>query len=112
NLGRIKDLSSDWSYMRHVAIQCLATMGFFTYIGGSSFTLETVYGIDQSRYAEVFTVNALAMVATSVVFRSLVVRVGAAPLRACGLGLAVLGASGLVVVALTGIPALAAPWVL
>jgi DHA1 family bicyclomycin/chloramphenicol resistance-like MFS transporter len=112
NVGRIKDLSTDWSYMRHVAIQCFATMGFFTYIGGSSFTLEAVYGIDQSRYAEVFTVNALAMVTTSVVFRSLVVRAGAARLRACGLGLAVFGAGGLVVVALTGIPALAAPWVL
>jgi DHA1 family bicyclomycin/chloramphenicol resistance-like MFS transporter len=109
---RVRDLSTDWSYMRHVAVQCFATMGFFAYIGGSSFALESVYGIDQSRYAQVFTVNALAMVTTSVLFRSLVTRVGAARLRAAGLALAVLGASGVLVVALTGIPGLAAPWVM
>jgi DHA1 family bicyclomycin/chloramphenicol resistance-like MFS transporter len=115
NLARVKDLSSDWNYMRHVAVQCLATMGFFSYIGGSAFTLETVYGIDQSRYAEVFTVNALAMVTTSVVFRALVGRVGAPVLRAWGLGLAVTGATGLLVVALLGpdrVGTLAAPWAL
>jgi DHA1 family bicyclomycin/chloramphenicol resistance-like MFS transporter len=115
NLARVKDLSTDWSYMRHVAVQCLATMGFFAYIGGSAFTLETVYGIDQSRYALIFTVNALAMVSTSVVFRTLVARVGAPKLRAWGLGLAVTGASGLLLVALLGperVGTLAAPWVL
>jgi len=113
NVARIKDLTSDWSYMRHVVIQCLATMGFFAYIGGSAFTLQAVYGIDQSRYAQVFTVNALAMVCTSVVFRSLVTRVGAARLRACGLALAVLGSGGLFAVAVVGtISTLAAPWVL
>jgi DHA1 family bicyclomycin/chloramphenicol resistance-like MFS transporter len=101
--------------MRHVAVQCLATMGFFSYIGGSAFTLETVYGIDQSRYALIFTVNALAMVTTSVVFRALVARVGAPVLRACGLALAVTGATGLLIVALLGpdrIGTLAAPWML
>ena len=48
---RMADLGTDWSYMRHVAIQCLATMGFFVYIGGSSFALETIYGISQPEYA-------------------------------------------------------------
>jgi DHA1 family bicyclomycin/chloramphenicol resistance-like MFS transporter len=77
-LGRVADLSRDWSYTRHVTVQVLATMGFFLYIGGSSFVLESVYGISQGRYAAVFTVNAIAMVVTSVLFRVRVTRDGPA----------------------------------
>jgi DHA1 family bicyclomycin/chloramphenicol resistance-like MFS transporter len=112
---RILDLLRDGTYMRHVMVQALATMGFFTYIGGSSFALQTVYGISQSTYALVFTVNAIAMVATSIAFRVLVGRTGAARLRGAGLALAGCAAGGLLVVALLGtarVPTLAAPWIL
>src|SRR4051794_35759362 len=112
---RVRDLLTDRGYMRHVLIQCFATMGFFGYIGGSSFALETVYGIDESTYAAVFTVNALAMVATSVAYRLLVARVGSERLRSTGLLLATGSSLGLVAVAVAGteaIPALAAPWLL
>jgi DHA1 family bicyclomycin/chloramphenicol resistance-like MFS transporter len=112
---RISDLWRDPAYMRHVVVQALATMGFFTYIGGSSFALQSVYGIGESAYALVFTVNALAMVTTSVLFRMLVGRTGSARLRGVGLGLAGSAAAGLLVVALLGtdrVPTLAAPWVL
>jgi DHA1 family bicyclomycin/chloramphenicol resistance-like MFS transporter len=90
-------------------------MGFFVYIGGSSFALQTIYGIGESTYAAVFTVNAITMVATSVLFRALVVRTGSARLRAVGLALAIAGAAGLLVVALLGtdrVPSLAVPWAL
>ena len=113
-LRRVSDLSTDWSYMRHVVVQVFATMGFFVYIGGSAFALQTVYGISQSRYAEVFTVNAITMVVTSALFRALVVRVGAARLRLIGLALAAAGAGALLVTALLGtetLSSLAAPWV-
>jgi MFS transporter, DHA1 family, multidrug resistance protein len=109
---RTADLLRDRAYMRHVVVQCLATMGFFTYIGGSSFALETVYGISQQRYAAVFTVNAIAMVATSVVYRLLVARVGSARLRLTGLLLASTGSAGLLVVALAGPGPIAVPWAL
>ena len=111
---RISDLSTDWSYMRHVAVQAFATMGFFVYIGGSAFALQTVYGISQGRYAEVFTVNAITMVVTSALFRAMVVRLGAARLRVAGLALAATGATALLITALLGtqaLPSLAAPWV-
>ncbi len=113
-VGRVGDLIGDWSYMRHVVIQCFAQMGFFVYIGGSSFALETVYGISQSRYAEVFTVNAVAMVATCILFRVLVVRVGAVRLRLLGLAVSSAGATILLVTALVGtagLPSLGVPWV-
>jgi MFS transporter, DHA1 family, multidrug resistance protein len=110
---RVLDLLHDGPYMRHVVVQAFATMGFFTYIGGSSFALQTVYGIGEGRYALVFTVNAIAMVITSVGFRLLVARTGAARLRLTGLGLAGTAAAGLLVVALLGtgrVPWLAVPW--
>src|SRR5690349_6676833 len=99
---RVADLVRDRAYIPHVAVQAFATMGFFTYIGGSSFALQTVYGIGESRYALVFTVNAIAMVATSVLFRLLVARTGAARLRLAGLCLAGGAAFGLLAVALLG----------
>lgn len=111
--NRVSDLGTDWCYMRHVVIQGFGQMGFFVYIGGSAFALETVYGISQSRYAEVFTVNAGVMVATCMLFRALVVRAGATRLRLLGLGLSSTGALGLLVTALIGkqaLPSLAAPW--
>ena len=60
--ARMVDLLGDRVYLRHVVVSCLATAGFFTYIGGSSFVLQTVYGISQTEYALVFSVNAVAMV--------------------------------------------------
>ena len=85
---RAADLLRDRGYTPHVVVQAFATMGFFTYIGGSSFALQTVYGISQSRYALVFTVNARHASPASVVFRLFVARVGAARLRLTGLCLA------------------------
>src|SRR4051812_14008036 len=53
-------------------------------------------------HALVFTVNAIAVVATSVAFRLLVARAGAARLRLVGLCVAAAAAAGLLVVALLG----------
>ena len=85
---RMLDLLGDWSFMRHVTVQCLTTAGFFTYIGGSSFVLQTVYGMSPSEYAALFATNAATMAASSGVFRLTVARVGASRLRGVGLLLA------------------------
>ena len=82
---RMADLGGDWSFMQHVALQCLTSAGFFTYIGGSSFVLEKVYGISEGTYSAVFAVNAGVMVCTSTLFRLLVGRVSPARLRLVGL---------------------------
>lgn len=98
-LHRTADLAGDWAFLRHVVVQCLATAGFFTYIGGSSFVLETAYGIGQSTYAAVFATNATAMVLASAGFRLLVGRLGAARLRTVGLVGSTAAAGGLLVLA-------------
>jgi len=114
-VGRMTDLLGDWRFMRQVTVQCFAIAGFFTYIGGSSFVLETVYDLSVSRYATIFGTNAAAMAVSSMLFRFAVTRAGAARLRLAGLSLATTGALGLVVVGLierTVLPPLGVPWAL
>lgn len=96
---RMVDLAGDWSYLRHVAVLALATAGTFTYVGGSSFVLEAVYGLTASQFAVVFAVNAGAMAASSWLFRVLVGRVAVPALRLAGLTTAALAAVALAVAA-------------
>ncbi|WP_170323676.1 multidrug effflux MFS transporter [Cryptosporangium phraense] len=113
-LVRMADLGRDFGFLRHVIIACLATASFFTYIGGSSYALQTVYDLDSRGYAAVFTVNAVFMVVGSVAFRLLVGRVGPTRLRTAGLVVGVLSTSGLLagVLAIHQHPGtLALPWV-
>jgi DHA1 family bicyclomycin/chloramphenicol resistance-like MFS transporter len=115
SVQRMRDLLRDNDFMRHVVVQCLATAGFFTYIGGSAFVLQTTYGVSQTTYAVLFATNAAAMVVASIGFRALVGRVGPAPLRTVGVTVATAASAALVVVALTGPHAgspLAVPWTL
>ena len=107
--ARMGDLITDWRFIRHVAIQCLATAGFFVYIGGSSFVLETVYGISATRYAAVFATNATAMAVASISLRLLIGRFSASRLRAVGVLTATLASIGLVGVGLPGTALAAAP---
>ncbi|BBH69953.1 Bcr/CflA family drug resistance efflux transporter [Actinoplanes sp. OR16] len=78
---RSKELLSDPRFARPVFVQCLTTAGFFVYIGGSSFVLQEDLGLSRHEYTLLFTVNAVAMVSTSVLFRLLVKRLGAVVLR-------------------------------
>ena len=113
--ARVRDLLADRRFMRHVVVQCLATAGFFAYVGGSSFVFETAYGISQTRYAVIFATNAAAMSVASVLFRVLVARVGPPRLRTVGLLVSTAGGLGLLAVALLDRGAdapLALPWVL
>lgn len=113
--ARMLDLLRDWTFMQHVAIQCLGSAGFFTYIGGSSFVLESVYGISATVYAAIFATNATAMAITSVLSRLLISRLGPVRLRAIGLLTATGASIGLVGIGLLerqALPALALPWAL
>jgi DHA1 family bicyclomycin/chloramphenicol resistance-like MFS transporter len=107
---RMADLARDSVFMRIVAVQCLATAGFFVYIGGSSFVLETVYGLAPAAYATLFAVNALAMAASSALVRALVGRVGVARLRAVGLALSCSSAVVLGVAAVVAAPSAPPFW--
>jgi MFS transporter, DHA1 family, multidrug resistance protein len=84
--GRMRAMLRMRAFVAPVVVQCLATAGFFTYIGGSSIVLHDEFGISTSRYATLFATNALAMAVAAVTFRLTVVRVGAVRLRRIGLG--------------------------
>jgi DHA1 family bicyclomycin/chloramphenicol resistance-like MFS transporter len=78
---RAQTLLTDRHFAAPVLVQCLTAAGFFIYIGGSSFVLQDDLGISRRTYTVVFTTNALAMVAASLVFRLVVMRFGAVRLR-------------------------------
>ncbi len=111
--SRMADLLTDAAFRAPVVVQCLATAGFFVYIGGSSFVLQTQLGVSESEYAAVFAVNAAAMAATSLLFRLTVTRFGAVRLRACGLAVGAGSALTLLGMSLAtgGTLPLAAVWV-
>ncbi|GLZ38116.1 multidrug effflux MFS transporter [Actinokineospora sp. NBRC 105648] len=111
--ARMADLARDWGFMRHVAVYCLSAAGFFTYIGGSAFVLRSAFDVGPGLYSVVFASNAAAMALTGVLFRVLVGRVGAEPLRAVGVTSGALASVGLLATALfaPGAP-VAVPWVL
>jgi len=83
--SRMRDLVHDHDFRSPVIVQCLATAGFFVYIGGSSFVLQNELGFSQREYALCFTTNAFAMAIMSVSFGMLVRRIGAVRLRNAGL---------------------------
>jgi DHA1 family bicyclomycin/chloramphenicol resistance-like MFS transporter len=113
--ARMAALLRQWSFMRHVVVQCLATAGFFTYIGGSSFVLQTVFGAGPALYTVIFATNAAAMAVAGLVFRMIVVRAGAERLRAVGVTACTVAAVALLATALAarhgGAP-IAVPWAL
>jgi DHA1 family bicyclomycin/chloramphenicol resistance-like MFS transporter len=114
--SRMRVLARQRSFMRHVVIQCLAGAGFFTYIGGSSFVLQSVFDVDPSLYTVIFASNAAAMAGAGLVFRSVVLRHGAVRLRAVGVSACSVGSAALLVVAVVApddsrVP-LAVPWAL
>jgi DHA1 family bicyclomycin/chloramphenicol resistance-like MFS transporter len=112
---RMLDLIRDWNFSQHVVIGCVATFAFFIYIGGSSFVLQTVYGISPSMFAIVFSADAAVMVVGMVGYRLAVTRYGSPRLRAIGVATAAAGSIALAAVAVAGpraVPGLAVPWVL
>lgn len=114
SLVRMKDMLGDTAFVGTVAVQCLATAGFFVYIGGSSIVLHDELGIGTTTYAAVFATNATLMVAASVGFRYAVPRVGAVPLRRIGLSVSTSAAVALLAYAVVAgdAVALAPTWVL
>jgi DHA1 family bicyclomycin/chloramphenicol resistance-like MFS transporter len=108
---RMGDLARDWRFMRHVTLLCLAGAGFFTYIGGSSFVLQSVFHVSPSTYALIFGTNAAAMAGAGLAFRALVARTGAARLRAIGVTASTVAATALLVAVSTA-PPLVVVWLL
>jgi len=84
--ARMRDLLRERAFVGTVAVQCLATAGFFVYIGGSSFVLQEHLGLSRGQYSLLFVSNAAAMALTSACFRLTVRRLGPRLMRAVGVG--------------------------
>ncbi|MFC4114184.1 multidrug effflux MFS transporter [Nonomuraea zeae] len=82
----------------------------FTYIAGSTFVFQDVYGLSAARYSLVFAVNALGMLASSLLFGRLSARVRADTLLVAGLSVAGTGTAALVVSLVTTGGSFAATW--
>lgn len=87
SLVRMRQMLGVPLFVGTVVVQCLATAGFFVYIGGSSIVLQGQLGIGTSTYAAVFATNAALMAVASLVFRFTVARIGPIPLRTAGLAI-------------------------
>ena len=80
--------------LRHRAfLGCVGTLGFtsaalFSYISGSSFVFQDVYGTSTTVYSLIFATNALAIVAAGAVFGALSRRLAVGTLLTAALGLA------------------------
>lgn len=88
------------AFLAPLVVQCLATAGFFVYIGGSAIVLETQLHISAATYSILFATNACGMVAMSLVFSRTVHRLGPLRLMWAGIGLSTAAVIALVAVAL------------
>ncbi|HDX8866775.1 TPA: multidrug effflux MFS transporter [Klebsiella michiganensis] len=65
---------------RHFSIYCFVQafmfMGFFSYVGSSSFVLQNEYKISSFHYSLMFGINGVGVVLTSMIFSKLSVRYG------------------------------------
>jgi DHA1 family bicyclomycin/chloramphenicol resistance-like MFS transporter len=81
----------------------LAFAALFSYISGSSFVLQTTYGLSATLFSLVFGVNSLAIMAASQVNSWLLARFSPRRLLAVGLAGTVFGAMALLVSVLAGV---------
>lgn len=113
-LRRSGELLKDRSFIAPVAVQCLVTCGFFIYIGGSSIVLQTDLRITPGTYTVLFATNATSMIASSLLFRALVLRLGPEVLRRCAFvvqSCAVLALAAVALLSAPAAPPLAPVWI-
>ena len=113
-VSRMRELLKLPAFVAPVVVQCLATAGFFVYIGGSSIVLHDEFGISTTVYAVLFATNAGAMAVAALLFRLTVIRFGAPMLRRIGMGVSTSASAALLAYAIVAGDsiALAPTWVL
>ncbi|MEV4107761.1 multidrug effflux MFS transporter [Nonomuraea sp. NPDC049695] len=103
-------LARQRALMGYVLAASCTGAALFTYIAGSTFVFQNVYGLSATRYSLVFAVNALGMLASSVLFGRLSARVRADTLFVAGLAVAGAGTAALVASLVTTGGSFAATW--
>ncbi|TDC55903.1 Bcr/CflA family efflux MFS transporter [Actinomadura sp. KC345] len=97
-----RGLAADRAFAGYALTIGLAFGAMFTYISGSPFVLQDIYGMSPQTYGVAFGVNALGIVAASQVGGRLAGRVPLRRLLGTGLGIVTTGGALLVVAVLTG----------
>jgi MFS transporter, DHA1 family, multidrug resistance protein len=92
------ELVRDRLFLAYATVLGLAFAEMFSYIAGSSFVLQDVYGLSPQLYGGVFGLNALGLVACSQLNRALVGRLS--PRRLLAAGVAAGSAAGATLLAL------------
>lgn len=107
-VGAFRALAADRAFLGYVLTAGLAFAALFSYISGSPYVLQDVFGLSQQWYGVVFGVNSLGIVGATQLSGLLVSRFR--PEALVLVGLAVLGLSGVylaaVAVAGLGLPAI------
>ncbi|MFC0040226.1 multidrug effflux MFS transporter [Actinomadura rayongensis] len=94
-------LCRDRVFVGHTLTLALAFAAMFTYISGSPFVLQDIYGLSPQEFSVVFGVNALGIVAAGQIGGRLAGRVPLGRLLGTGLALVVTGGAALLAAVLT-----------
>ncbi len=112
-LHTMAGLSRDGRFMGYTFTGAFVYMGFFAYLGGSSFVLQQQYGVSPTAYSVLFAVNALGMLAAGQANHRLLARFSPRGLLFAALVAFALAGTAVLASALTGafgIWGLAAPF--
>ncbi|MFN8503359.1 Bcr/CflA family multidrug efflux MFS transporter [Kouleothrix sp.] len=101
-LSTFRALLTNRVFVGYALASGLAFAAMFTYISGSPFVLQSIYGVSPQLFSFIFGTNALGIVAASQVSGRLAGRVGPRRLLAIGLGYAALGGLLLLAIVLLG----------
>lgn len=102
-LSAFRTLLSDRSFVSYALTSGLAFAAMFTYISGSPFVLQGIYGVSPQLYSIIFGSNAFGIIVTSQISGRLAGRVNPRTLLLIGLCYAVLGSLLLLTVVMLNI---------
>lgn len=94
-------------FMRYCLIQAFMMAGLFSYIGTSSFVIQSEYGMSPMQFSLLFGLNGIGLIIAALIFSKLARRVAAETLLRRGLVLAVLCAAMTLLFAWSQLPVLA-----
>ncbi|HCR3984778.1 TPA: multidrug effflux MFS transporter [Kluyvera ascorbata] len=94
-------------FMRYCLIQAFMMAGLFSYIGTSSFVIQSEYGMSPMQFSLLFGLNGIGLIIAALIFSKLARRVAAETLLRRGLVLAVLCAVMTLLFAWSQLPVLA-----
>jgi DHA1 family bicyclomycin/chloramphenicol resistance-like MFS transporter len=101
-LAGFRRLAGNRVFMGYALSQGLVSAAMFTYISGSPFVLQEIYGVSPQLFSLCFAMNGLGIIAAGQITGRLAGRISESRLFAAGLGLAFLGGLSLLAAVLSG----------